>query len=205
MVQYYFEHNIILDKDTLEKYVEYAPNLFFINTVELTEEQQDDLTRRLLQNPNILNVTYKEKLVDNSKNMLTSLDKVVVILILLSAALSLVVLYNLSNININERHREIATLKVLGFYDKEVDAYINRENIIVTIIGIALGLLVGFFLTKIVVSTVEIEKACFINRIKPLSYVLAAAMSASFTLLVNWITHFNLKKINMIDSLKSVE
>ena len=205
VIDNYFEHNIILDKDTLEKYVEYAPNLFFINTVELTEEQQDDLTRRLLQNPNILNVTYKEKLVDNSKNMLTSLDKVVVILILLSAALSLVVLYNLSNININERHREIATLKVLGFYDKEVDAYINRENIIVTIIGIALGLLVGFFLTKIVVSTVEIEKACFINRIKPLSYVLAIAMSASFTLLVNWITHFNLKKINMIDSLKSVE
>lgn len=201
----YFEHYIVLDKDTLEEYTEYTPNLFYIKTVEMTREQQDDLTRRLLKNPSVLNITYKEKLTDNANNMFKSLDKVVLILILLSAALSLVVLYNLSNININERRREIATLKVLGFYDKEVDSYINRENIIVTVIGIAAGLIVGFFLTKVVVSTVEIEKACFVNHIKPLSYVFSAAMSASFTALVNWITHFNLKKINMIDSLKSVE
>ena len=137
--------------------------------------------------------------------MLKSLDKVVAILIILAAILSFVVLYNLANININERHREIATLKVLGFYDKEVDAYINRENIIVTIIGIALGLVAGFFLTRIVVGTVEIEKACFINRIKPMSFVFAAAISFFFTRIVNNIIHFNLRKINMIDSLKSVE
>ncbi len=201
----YFEHYIIIDKDALEKYTEYKPNLFYLKTVEMTKEEQEDLTKRLLSAPQVLNVTYKEKLSDNAKNMLTSLDKVVVILILLSAALSLVVLYNLSNININERHREIATLKVLGFYDKEVDDYINKENIIVTVIGIAAGLFIGIFLTKVVVGTVEIEKASFINHIKPLSYVFAAAMSSAFTVLVNFITHFNLKKINMIDSLKSVE
>ena len=201
----HFDHYIIIDKNTLEEFTEYAPNLFYLKTVDMTEDEKEDLTRRLLSHPEVLNITYKEKLVEGANDMLTSLDKVVVILILLSAALSLVVLYNLSNININERHREIATLKVLGFYDKEVDDYINRENVIVTIIGIAAGLLIGIVFTKVVVSTIEIEKASFINHIKPLSFVYAAAMSAAFTVLVNFATHFNLRKINMIDSLKSVD
>ena len=159
----------------------------------------------MLEDPEVLNITYKEKLITNADNMLKSLNKVVVILIVMAAILSFVVLYNLSNININERHREIATLKVLGFYDKEVDAYINRENIIVTIIGIILGLVLGIFLTRIVVGTVEIEKASFMNQIKPLSYVFAAGISFLFTLIVNNLTHINLRKIDMIDSLKSVE
>ncbi len=201
----YFEHYIIIDKDTQEKFAKYAPNLFYLNTTEMTAEQKEALTKRLLEHSEVLNVTFKDKLVSNANNMFTSLNKVVVILIILSAALSLVVLYNLSNININERHREIATLKVLGFNDKEVDDYINRENIIFTIIGIGAGLLLGILITKLVVSTVEIEKASFINHIKPLSYVYAAAMSTAFTLLVNFITHFNLRRINMIDSMKSVD
>ena len=205
IVKNYFENYIVVDKDTLEEFKDYYPNIIYLKTNELDAAQREDLAVRLMENPPVLNVTFKEKLISNASNMLKSLDKVVLILIVLSALLSFVVLYNLSNININERRREIATLKVLGFYDKEVDAYINRENVIVTIVGIGLGLLVGIFLTRLVVSTVEIDKASFINRIKPLSYVYAAAMSSLFTFIVNWITHFNLKKINMIDSLKSVE
>jgi putative ABC transport system permease protein len=137
--------------------------------------------------------------------MLKSLDKVVIILIVLASLLSFVVLYNLSNININERKREIATLKVLGFYPYEVDGYITRENIILTFIGILFGLLAGSFLTNIVISTVEIEKARFIRFIKPLSFLYSALITACFTLIVNFFTHFTLKKIDMIDSLKSVE
>ena len=201
----YFEHYVIIEKSALEKYREYFPNITYVNTKELDADQRKNLASRLLEDPNVLNVTFKEKIIENAENMLKSLDRVVLILIVLSAILSFVVLYNLSNININERRREIATLKVLGFYDKEVDAYINRENIIVTIIGIGLGLFVGIFLTGVVRSTVEIEAARFIYHIKPLSFVYAAAMSALFTFIVNWITHFNLKRINMIDSLKSVE
>ena len=201
----YFEHYVFMDKDTLEKYTEYKPNMIYLHTEEMSAAEQDALSERLLENPAVLNVTFKDKLIENADNMLKSLDKVVLILIILSALLSFVVLYNLSNININERRREIATLKVLGFYDPEVDGYINKENVIVTVIGIIAGLLIGILLTKIVVGTVEIEKASFINVIKWQSYLFAAGMSALFTFIVNRITHFNLKKINMIDSLKSVE
>ena len=137
--------------------------------------------------------------------MLTSLNKVVAIIIVLSATLSFVVLYNLSNININERKREISTLKVLGFHDKEVDNYITKENIIFTIFGILLGSLAGYFLTKTVIITVEIEKARFIHHISLNSYIYAGIITIIFTLIVNLVTHFNLKKIDMIASLKSVD
>ena len=137
--------------------------------------------------------------------MLDSLDKIIIVLIVLSASLAFVVLYNLSNININERKREIATLKVLGFYDKEVDNYITKENIILTIVGILLGLVLGYFLTSGIILTVEIEKARFLRRVSFNSYVYAACISLLFTIIVNFVTHFSLKKIDMIESLKSVE
>ena len=137
--------------------------------------------------------------------MLNSLNKVVWILIVLAAILAFVVLYNLANINICERKREIATLKVLGFYDKEVDQYITKETVLLTFLGILIGLVVGKYLTHVVVGTVEIERARFMNWIHMPSYVYAALFSAFFTIIVNFVTHFKLKKIDMIESLKSVE
>ena len=137
--------------------------------------------------------------------MLTSLNKVILIIIILSASLSFVVLYNLSNININERKREISTLKVLGFHDKEVDNYITKENTIFTIFGILLGLFAGYFLTKAVIITVEIEKARFLHHISLNSYIYTTIITTIFTIVVNIVTHFNLKKIDMIASLKSVD
>ena len=119
--------------------------------------------------------------------------------------LSFIVLYNLSNINIQERKREIATLKVLGFYNKEVDNYITKENIIITIFGIAIGLFAGYFLTMVTLSTVEIEAARFIRTIEPISYLYASILTIVFTIIVNIVAHFNLKRINMVESLKSVE
>ena len=114
-------------------------------------------------------------------------------------------MYNLSNINIIERKREIATLKVLGFYDGEVDSYIIRENVILTLIGIFAGLFLGHIFTNILVSTVEIESVRFIHKIEPSSYFISATLALVFTTIVNVITHFSLKKIDMIESLKSVE
>ena len=138
-------------------------------------------------------------------NMLKSLNSVVLILIVLSGALSFVVLYNLSYINISERKREIATLKVLGFTDKEVDDYIVKETIILTIMGIVFGLIFGILLTNIIINTVEIEIVRFIHRIKISSYLITAFMIMLFTIIVSIIIHFALKKIDMIESLKSVE
>ena len=202
----HLEHFIYMDKETFtNQKEEYITNALYFNTIDLTEEKSIELSKELLTNDGIINVSFTSSLVDNASNMLKSLNKVVVILILLAASLSFVVLYNLSNINIQERKREISTLKVLGFYDKEVDNYVIKENIILTIIGIIIGLFLGFFLTKVVISTVEIEKARFLHNINLNSYLITATISFIFTLIVNKVNHVKLKKIDMISSLKSVE
>ena len=206
VVQMYFQHYIFINKDAYDKVNKrYRPNLVSLQTKKLSEKQEQILTKELLTNSEVLNVVYKRASKAAATNRLKSLNSVVVILIVLASMLSFVVLYNLSNININERKREIATLKVLGFYNNEVDNYITKENIILTIIGIALGLVLGSFLTNAVVSTVEVESARFIHQIKVASYIYSAILSIMFTVIVNIITHFNLKKIDMIESLKSVE
>lgn len=202
----YFEHFIYIDRNTYEESGGvFDANVVYLNTKKLSNKDKDVLSEELLKNDEVLSVNYVSSLVEVITNMLNSLDEVVFILIVLAASLSFVVLYNLSNINIMERKREIATLKVLGFYNKEVDNYITKENIILTIIGILIGLGFGYLLTNIIITTVEIEKARFLKRICFNSYIYAAGMSFIFTLIVNIVTHFSLKKIDMIESLKSVE
>ena len=200
----YVGHYLYVDADTAAaEGVTFTPNVYYLKLENGTPH--DALSRRLLSDPHVLSVGYKTDLLENINRMLRSLNSVVLILIVLAALLAFTVLYNLSNINVNERKREIATLKVLGFHDREVDAYITKETVILTAIGIALGLGFGYFLTNAVVSTVEIESCRFIHRIKPLSYLLSAVFSALFTLIVNLLTHFKLLSIDMIESLKSVE
>lgn len=202
----YFEHFIYMDRNTYEESGGvFDANVVYLNTKKLSNKDKDVLSEELLKNDEVLSVNYVSSLVEVITNMLNSLDEVVFILIVLAASLSFVVLYNLSNINIMERKREIATLKVLGFYNKEVDNYITKENIILTIIGILIGLGFGYLLTNIIITTVEIEKARFLKRICFNSYIYSAGMSFIFTLIVNIVTHFSLKKIDMIESLKSVE
>ena len=180
-------------------------NMAYVKFNNLTKKQQLDLQAKMLENADVLNMTFVQDSIDQANDMLQTLNKVVVILIVLAAMLSFIVLYNLSNINIQERKREIATLKVLGFYPKEVNRYITQENWILTFFGVLIGLVAGFFLTNIVVSTVEIEYVRFIHIIKPLSFLYSSIMSFVFTFIINFITHFSLKKIDMIESLKSVE
>lgn len=201
----YLMHYIYIDKETFEENNEYSPNVIYLNLNNISEGVEEKLSKELMEKDEILNVTFVQELLNSANNMLTSLNKVILIIIILSASLSFVVLYNLSNININERKREISTLKVLGFYDKEVDNYITKENTIFTIFGILLGLFAGYFLTKAVIITVEIEKARFLHHISLNSYIYTTIITTIFTIVVNIVTHFNLKKIDMIASLKSVD
>ena len=137
--------------------------------------------------------------------MLGSLDVVIVVLIISAGMLAFVVLYNLNNININERKRELATIKVLGFYDGEVAAYVYRENILLTIIGAAVGLFIGKFLHLFIIQTVEVDACMFGRNIKLLSYVLGILFTFAFSIIVNLVMYYKLKKIDMVESLKSVE
>ena len=137
--------------------------------------------------------------------MLNSLDMVVLVMIVCAAALAFVVLYNLTNINIAERLREIATFKVLGFYNRETSAFIYRENIILTLLGIIAGMFLGMLLTGFIVRTVEIDNVMFGRDIYLSSYLYAAGFTLLFSLLVNAVMSFKIKAVNMVESLKSVE
>lgn len=184
---------------------------FKINTILIkavsgtTNDELNKISEELLNIEEIASVTLISSLMSSISDMLGTLNYVVLILVIASALLDFVVLYNLANINIGERQREIATLKVLGFYDKEVDNYINKENFIFTIIGILLGLVFGYILTNGIVASVEIDKMKFTRQVLPISYVYSAIITAVFSIIVNKVIHFVLKKINMIESLKSVE
>jgi putative ABC transport system permease protein len=137
--------------------------------------------------------------------MLTTLDLVIVVLIVSAGMLAFVVLYNLNNINITERQRELATLKVLGFYDLEVSSYVYRENIVLTLIGIVAGCFLGIALHRYIITTVEVDAVMFGRNIRPISFVYCALFTCAFSILVNLFMHRKLKKIDMVESLKSVE
>lgn len=200
----YVGHYIFMNKNTYEENIDnFKINISYLKLNNLKNEEK--LAKELLKNDEVMTIMSLNTTIENVNNSLSSLNSVVIILILLSAALSFVVLYNLANINISERKREIATLKVLGFNNKEVDNYITREMNILTIIGIVFGLIIGTFLTYIIVDTVEIEMVRFLHRVNTISYIITIMLIITFTLIVNKIIHYSLKQIDMIESLKSVE
>lgn len=206
IVKNYIDHYVYMTKETYEKLAGITNvDLLWINTVDMSKEEEDILLEEILKDENITSVTILEGLIETIDDMLGALDYIVLILIIASAILALTVLYNLANVNISERKREIATLKVLGFYNNEVDSYITRESIIFTIIGISIGLVAGYFLTQFMIITCEIEDFRFLKEILPQSYVYATLITAGFSIMVNFIIHFTLKKIDMIESLKSIE
>ena len=206
IVQNYVSHYVYMTEEFYEDNVNtFKTNMVLINTKNLNDEEKNKLSEDILNINGVASISIIDDLMKTVSDMLNTMNYVVVILIVASALLAFVVLYNLANINIGERQREIATLKVLGFYDKEVDNYINKENIIFTIIGIVLGLILGTFLTTAIISSIEIDSLRFFRNINVMSYVYSAIITALFSMIVNWIIHFVLKKIDMIESLKSVE
>ena len=206
VVKNYVSHYVYMSKQFYETNIKtYKTNMIYINNKDITDEQKSKMSEEILNIKGVSSVNMISDMMKMVSDMLNTMNYVVVILIVASALLAFFVLYNLANINIAERQREIATLKVLGFYNKEVDNYINKENIIFTIIGVVLGLVFGTFLTDGIIASVEIDKLRFLKNIEPISYVYSAAITILFSLIVNAIIHFILKKIDMIESLKSVE
>lgn len=203
----YVGHYVFMSKEFYEENIkQYKTNMIFANMNDnISEETQNNISKEILNIEGVASVSVISSLMKSVSDMLNTMNYVVIILIVASALLAFVVLYNLANINIAERQREIATLKVLGFYDKEVDNYINKENIIFTLIAIAIGLLFGTFLTSGIISSIEIDVLRFMRNIEPISYVYSAVITFTFSIIVNFIIHFVLKKIDMIESLKSVE
>ena len=181
-------------------------NVVYAITEEMTEEQEDNLGKKLLEDSeNISGVSFTSASEDMFATVMDNMDMVVWILIIAAGLLALVVLYNLLNANISERIRELATIKVLGFYDREVYSYIARETIILTVIGILIGLVGGYFLTMYILRTCELDITMFDPHVEVLSYVLGVVITVFFAIIVNIVTYFSLKKIDMIESLKSVE
>lgn len=180
-------------------------NLLLKITDDVTFEEIEHIGEEVLKFEDVLNVQYTRNSVDQLNGMLIALDRVMIILILIAGTLSFVVLYNLNNINITERRRELATLKVLGFYDMEVANYVYRENIMLTIFGVLVGCVLGKWLHYFTVVTVEVDEAMFGREVFFMSYVTCALFTIGFSAFVNLIMYFKLKKINMVESLKSVE
>ena len=170
-----------------------------------SDEEKDSLASELLKNEDIVTVNYAESGIDNFRKMMSTLNMVVCVMIISAGALAFVVLYNLTNINIAERAREIATIKVLGFYNREVSEYIYRENIILTVIGTLFGLLLGVFLNSFIIKTVEVDIVMFGREIMPQSFFYAVGLTLLFAVTVNFFMYFKMRRIDMVESLKSIE
>lgn len=181
-----------------------SPNMTLCKLSE-TELDEKALSTELLSCSDVAALRFTNELSESFGNSIKSIDSIILVLIISAGALAFVVLYNLTNINISERVKEIATIKVLGFYDVEVSAYIYRENVILTILGTAVGLVLGMFLHQFVIHTAEIDMVMFGRTVFPLSYVWSALLTAAFSLLVNLVMHRKLKKISMVESMKAPE
>lgn len=184
---------------------EYVDNALLITTSFDEEEEQLKVSEELLKNDNFAKVVVTETVAGMMDDTMEQMNYVVWILIVAAGILAFCVLYNLANVNISERIRELATIKVLGFYHKEVHNYVEKETTILTIIGIFFGLIMGYFLSMMIIKTCELDTMMFSVDYSIDCYIYSILITVLFTLIVSLTTYFNLKKINMIESLKSVE
>ena len=203
----YMSHYLYMTPAYYEKVFGEQPdyNSIFYKTADRITEEAERIGEEALTLPGALSVSYTTDLREQVDNMLGALDEVIVVLIISAGMLAFVVLYNLNNINITERQRELATLKVLGFYNGEVAMYVYRENIVLTVLGAVFGIVLGKFLHGFIIVTVEIESVMFGRNIDLSSFIYGFLLTILFSLLVNGAMYFKLKKINMVESLKSVE
>ncbi len=206
IVKNYINQYMYISKNTYNNlFGNYKVNSLLIDLNEYNIKESNDFDSKYISSKDAISIVNNFDVKDVLNDMLSSIDSIVAILIIAAAMLAFVVLYNLSNINISERKREIATLKVLGFYVSEVDKYINRETIILTLLGIIFGLSFGSYLCHYIISTCEPDYLLFDRHVFLLSYVFSALITIIFTIIVIIVTHFNLKNINMVESLKNVE
>lgn len=201
-----FVYNYVyLNKETYETQLGEAPQ-YKNAVINLPEEQDAHMaSAAFMKLEDVTSVTVSVDIEERFSSMMASLDYVVLLVISCAAFLAFIVLYNLTNINITERIREIATIKVLGFYRKETASYVFRENIVLTAIGGVVGLGLGFLLHKFVMSQINIDMVSFAEQIKPTSYIYSILLTFVFAMIVNGVMSMKLERINMAESLKSVD
>lgn len=207
IVENYFYHYVFISPALYEKLYGEEPEYgnILIKNIRNDEEFENKMQEEYIDLAMVSSVTFVSGMAQRVADMLKSMDTVIYVLVLAAGLLAFVVLYNLNNINISERKRELATLKVLGFYDGEVSHYIMRENTVLTLLGILAGIGIGIALHRFVILTAEIDMMMFGRNINFISYCYSIGLTILFSLFVNGFMYFKMKKIDMIESLKSVE
>ena len=207
VVENYMMHYVYVSPQVYEEAFGEKPeySMLLIRLTDEGKEEEESIGQDILKFPAAFAINYVSENKAQIESMLGSLNIVIVVLILSAGLLAFVVLYNLNNININERRRELATLKVLGFFDPEVAAYVYRENIFLTIIGAFLGVALGALLHRFVIVTVEVDQVMFGRTVSVLSYLISGGLTCLFSAIVNYAMYFKLKSIDMVESLKSIE
>ncbi|OUQ29057.1 hypothetical protein B5E77_01470 [Lachnoclostridium sp. An131] len=203
----YFMHYVYMDRELYEELYDKEPewNMLFVNLAQTDEAFENQVQEDYMELDAVLGVTFISGTAETVEDMLDTMNVVILVLVVSAGMLAFIVLYNLNNINISERKRELATLKVLGFFDREVSSYVNRENIMLTVIGTAVGLIMGTALHRYVMTTVETDTLMFGRTIELHSFVYSILLTLVFSIIVNGMQYFKLRKIDMVESLKSVE
>lgn len=204
----YMGHYIYMTPSYYEEVTGAEPEyncILFQTDESFSKEEMEEAGEKIVARDEVLSVSYMHDIEKQLDDMLGSLNLVIVVLIVSAGMLAFVVLYNLNTINITERQRELATLKVLGFYDREVAEYVYRENILLTLIGVLVGVGLGKVLHLFIIETVEVDAAMFGRIINLPSYIYSLAFTVAFSLIVNGVMFFKLRKIDMVESLKSIE
>lgn len=203
---YPYHYVYMTQQDYLQAFAQtQSPNVMLAKLVDSAKPVRDALANRLLDMESVLRLSFTQDAMGEFSDMNQSLDSIVWVLIISAAALAFVVTFILTSINIGERQRELATLKVLGFTEGEVAASVYRENLLLTLIGIAVGLVAGIFLHRFLMSTAEMDILMFGRDLRVTSYVYAALLTALFSGVVNLVMRRSLNRINMVESLKSIE
>lgn len=207
VVENYYFHYIYMTESLYEQLYGETPEYNEILTVNEADDEafEEQFQERYMKEDGVLNVSFISSISDRVEDMLKSMNTVIYVLVIAAGLLAFIVLYNLNNINISERKRELATLKVLGFYDREVTGYVTRENLCLTLIGCAAGVVIGQILHRYIIVTAEIDLMMFGREINGISYVISILLTFLFSVIVNVFMHFHLKKVDMVESMKSVE
>ena len=207
IIENYVQHYAFISADTYRSLFDEEPeyNFIYVKYDDNSAAYEKQLGTEMMKLKACSGISFTNDLEKMITDTLQTLDLVIWVLIISAALLAFVVLYNLNSINMTERKRELATLKVLGFYDTEVAMYVYRENIILTLIGIVVGSVIGSVLHLFTILTVEVDLMMFGRVISPMSYIICAAITFAFSLIVNLVMYYNFKKIDMVESLKSVE
>lgn len=205
--EHYVSNYVYMSAATYEAGFQKAPvyNAALSKMPDDSQTVRDQVSTVLLDNDHVASLTFTADNVKQVLNMLNSIDAVVVLIIVCAAGLAFVVLYNLSNINVAERVKEIATIKVLGFYDREVDSYVNRESYALTGIGIFFGIFGGIALHKFVITTVEVDAVMFGRSLRLVSFLYAVLLTLLFSIIVSLVIGRSLKKVSMVESMKAPE